>query len=396
MTTTHIWFTPEGIEDLLPPQAEKLEFYRRELLDLYAASGYELIKPPVAEFVDSLLTGSGRDLSHETCTFVDQESGRTMGVRADTTPQVARIAASRLKAHDGAPLRLCYAGDTLKARYNRARGSRNPYQVGVELFNVPGSAGDAEILLLLLESMDALGLAPVTLSLGHAGLIKRILSACTLPPAAADELLELLNHKRYPAYQDWLHAHQPSIPYDLQALFTDWFELSGEAASVIDQAKALLRAYPEMMAELDAMEQLLALLNAAAPHVRIFADLSEIRGYSYHTGLIFSTFVVDEHNRALMVARGGRYDGIADAFDSPMSATGFSLDLRAVLDLLAPVERTGQRVWAPMVDEAQLHEKVRDLRSKGYEVVWCDTVPDGAVCKLSKINGLWTIEHDET
>ncbi len=395
MTTTHIWFTPEGIEDLLPPQAEKLEFYRRELLDLYAASGYELIKPPVAEFVDSLLTGSGRDLSRETCTFVDQESGRTMGVRADTTPQVARIAASRLKAREGAPLRLCYAGDTLKARHNRARGSRNPYQVGVELFNVPGAAGDAEILLLLLESMDALGLAPVTLSLGHAGLIKRILAACSLPQSEAEALLAHLNHKRYPAYRQWLEANLQHIPYDLQALFTDWFELSGEAASVIDQAKALLAAYPDMIAELDAVARLLPLLNAAAPHVRVFADLAEIRGYSYHTGLMFSTYVVDDYDRALVVARGGRYDGIAEAFDNPMCATGFSLDLRAVLDLLAPVERTGQRVWAPMAADAALHEKVRDLRSDGYEVVWCEAVPEGAVCKLSKINGVWTIEHDE-
>ncbi|SIN89135.1 ATP phosphoribosyltransferase regulatory subunit [Sulfurivirga caldicuralii] len=395
MTTTHIWFTPEGIEDLLPPQAEKLEFYRRELLDLFAASGYELIKPPIAEFFDSLLTGSGQDLSRETCTFVDQESGRTMGVRADTTPQVARIAASRLRAREGAPLRLCYAGDTLKARYNRARGTRNPYQTGVELFNVPGKAGDAEILLLLLESMDALGLAPITLSLGHAGLIKRVLSECSLPESEAGVLLTLLNRKRYPEYQAWLNANLHYIPYDLQALFTDWFELSGEAETVIDQTKSLLSAYPEMVAELDGMLDLLALLKAAAPHVRIFADLAEIRGYYYHTGLMFSTYVVDEHDRALVVARGGRYDGIAEAFDNPMSATGFSLDLRAVLDLLAPVERTGQRVWAPMEADPQLHEKVRDLRSEGYEVVWCEATPDGAVCKLSKINGLWTIENDE-
>ncbi|HID00918.1 MAG TPA: ATP phosphoribosyltransferase regulatory subunit [Piscirickettsiaceae bacterium] len=394
MSTSHIWFTPEGIEDLLPPQAEKLEFYRRELVDLFAAAGYALVIPPVAEYADSLLTGTGQDLAADTCQFVDQISGRQMGVRADMTPQIARIAASRLHAAPEHPLRLSYVGEVLRARSNTTTGSRSPYQVGVELFNQPGVAGDMEVLLLMLEAMEALGLAPVTLSLGHAGLIKTVIAESGLNEMQAEQLLDLLQRKARPEYTQWLHDNLTSLPYSLQAFFTDWLMLTGEAPQVIDQAKALLMELPDALRQIEALEQVVELLQGAMPDVRLFADLGEIRGYQYHTGMIFSTYVVNEHDQALPVAQGGRYDGMGEEFGMALSATGFSLDLRAMLDVLPPVERMGERVWAPMEADIALHDKVRDLRAEGYEVIWCRQLPTAGAC-LVKIDGEWVVKDDQ-
>jgi ATP phosphoribosyltransferase regulatory subunit len=395
MSTAHIWFTPEGIEDLLPPQAEKLEFYRRELVDLFAAAGYDLVLPPIAEYADSLLTGTGQDLAADTCLFIDQESGRQMGVRADMTPQIARIAASRIKPKVNQPVRLCYAGEVLKARHNKATGSRSPYQLGVELFNMPHVAGDQEVLLLMLEAMEALGLAPVTLSLGHAGLIKALMAATDLDEQQKAILLDILHRKARPEYEQWLHDHLTVIPYTLQAFFTDWLLLSGDADRTLEQAQALLRDMPELLAMMENLSQAIVLIRGAMPDVSLFVDLAEIRGYQYHTGMIFSTYVLNEHSQPLPVAQGGRYDGMGEEFGAQMSATGFSLDLRAVLDMLPPIERLGERIWAPMVASAALHDKVRDLRAEGWEVVWCETIPAGAQRFLVELDGEWTVKHDE-
>lgn len=392
MTATHIWFTPEGIEDLLPSQAEKLEFYRRELIDLFSASGYMLVLPPVAEFADSLLTGSAQDLAEDTCLFTDRMSGRQMGVRADMTPQIARIAASRLHGESGEqPLRLCYAGEVLKAVYNKAAGSRSPYQVGVELFNVPGEAGDFEVILLMLEAMEALGLAPVTLSLGHAGLVRSLLEESDLNMVQQQALIDILQRKARPEYEAWLAEHSAFLPYGLQAFFTDWLYLSGEAVSVVEQAKALLVEYPDHLQRVEQLAAAVELLSGAMPDVNVFLDLAEVRGYQYHTGLIFSTYVTNEHDQVVPVAQGGRYDGMGAEFGAALAATGFSLDLRVVLDMLPPIERLGKRVWAPMAGDVALHDKVRDLRAEGWEVIWCTQVPEGAKRYLKNENGVWVV-----
>ena len=389
-------FTPEGIEDLLPPQAEKLEFYRRELLDLFAASGFEYVKPPLAEFIETLLIGAGQDLAADTCWFTDQESGRQMGIRADMTPQIARIAAALCLHRDEtvrtAPLRLSYAGDVLRARWNRASGSRSPYQVGAELFNVPGIAGDQEILLLMMEAMEALGLAPVLLSLGHAGLIRAVLEESGLDESARNRLLTLMYHKARPEYADWLAQHLDQIPLGLQAFFTDWFLLAGEARQVVDQGRVLLEQYPHLVQQLDEVAQLLDMLTGMLPQVRVFADLADVRGYQYHTGVLFSTYVQHE-DHSIRVARGGRYDGITAPFGSPLAATGFSLDLRAVLSQLPPIERVGERIWAPLVADTALYERVQQLRSEGWEVIWCASVPEGAERALHLEQGEWIIRH---
>ncbi|WP_294945955.1 ATP phosphoribosyltransferase regulatory subunit [Sulfurivirga sp.] len=393
--TTEAWFTPEGIEDLLPEQAEKLEFYRRELVDLFAASGYALVQPPLAEYVEALLTGTAQDLRDDTCVFVDRESGRQMGVRADMTPQVARIALSRLEAGRGHPLRLCYAGEVLRAHYNRATGSRSPYQVGIELFNVPGTAGDQEALLLLVEAMEALGLTPMTLSLGHAGLVRGLLEASGLTAPEQADVLDMLRRKARPEYEAWLAAHLDDIHYSVQALFTDWLLLAGEAESVLEQARALLQELPEQLHQLQALADVVMLLREAVPDVRLFVDLAEVRGYQYHTGVTFATYVTDAHGQAVEVANGGRYDGMGREFGAVAPATGFSLDLRAVLDMLPPVERTGERIWAPMQPDAALYEKVGLLRAEGWEVLWCETVPQGAGRYLENIGGEWVVRNDK-
>ena len=359
------WFTPEGLEDLLPPQAQKLETYRRNLIDRFHLSGYDLILPPIAEFTDSLLTGTGQHRATEMCRFTDQESGRMMGVRADMTPQVARVVSNRLKAANEIS-RLCYVGEVLKTRNNKAKGSRSPIQVGAELFGHQGVESDIEVIELMLESLKSLQLPNLQMSLGHVGVVAELSKLAELTSEQAASLRNILKRKAIPEYQEWLASTELSA--QLKPVFASLMMLAGNAQDVLDNANNLLTGLSETLDAAVNRLQIIVSHIAVTQTINVHLDLADIRGYHYHTGVIFGCY----SSPLQLIAKGGRYDGIGGEFGLSLPATGFSLDLRTALDLLPDLDETlkGQ-IFAPVIADAVLKTKVSELRASGYQVVNC-------------------------
>lgn len=354
----NIWFTPEGIEDLLPEEAKKLEFYRRQLLDGFELSGYDLVLPPIAEFTDSLLTGKGRHLAVDTCRFTDQESGKMMGVRADMTPQVARIATNRIK-HSGIQ-RLCYVGEVLKTRNNKAKGSRSPIEIGAELFGHSGVESDIEVIELMVSSLRNIGLQDLTLSLGHVSVVDELMNVSGLTPAQKESLVDILLRKAVPEYTDFVA--ELTVTEAQKQAFELLLSLCGDIATVTDTMQTLAGLS-------EAMQGHLAHLQSVVDHfadfdgLKIHMDLADLRGYQYHTGMIFSCYAAGR--KMYQLARGGRYDGIGSEFGSAQLATGFSLDLRGALDLLtSPAEVEKEIVYAPNVYDADLQAEIAKLKQQ--------------------------------
>jgi ATP phosphoribosyltransferase regulatory subunit len=319
------WLLPESIDDVLPAEAAALEALRRTLLDHFVTHGYRLVRPPLVEHLDSLLTGSGRDLDLETFKVVDPLSGRLLGVRADITPQVARIDAHLL--NEPGATRLCYAGSVLRAVAAGPGATREVVQVGAELFGVPGIDGDREVIALLVSSLTTAGLAGLHLDLAHVGVYRALASAAGIA-GNGDEgaLFDALRTKDRPAVQ----ALTRMLPAAWRNAFDALPELYGPADEVLRAAHAAL---PDIPSIANALAALAALAQSAAPLVlALHIDLADLRGYHYHNGVIFSVFTAGEPNA---VGRGGRYDGIGKAFGRARAATGFTLDLRQLAGLLA-------------------------------------------------------------
>jgi len=383
------WFTPEGLEDLLPPQAQKLEFYRRKLIDGFELSGFELVLPPIAEFTDSLLTGTAGNMAVDTCRFTDQESGRMMGVRADMTPQVARIVSNRLKA-DSTISKLCYVGEVLKTRNNKAKGSRSPIQVGAELFGHRGFESDYEIIGLMLESMQLLKLPEIKMSLGHVAIVTELMALAQLDKKQSKELIDILSRKAIPEYE--VFVSQLTIESNLKSKFEALALMCGEASSVIEVAIKELSGLSKVLD--DALSHLEKVINSlAATHaVSIHLDMADIRGYQYHTGIIFACY---SGSTLQPIAKGGRYDNIGSVFGLGLPATGFSLDLRSALDLLSDVNlNVMDTVYAPLLADKSLQESIVELKSKGYRVIkaYDLTGLQKGDKKLSNDSGQWSIQ----
>lgn len=382
------WFTPEGLEDLLPPQAQKLETYRRTLVDGFHLSGYDLVLPPIAEFTDSLLTGTGRHRATEMCRFTDQESGRMMGVRADMTPQVARIVSNRLKASNEIS-RLCYVGEVLKTRNNKAKGSRSPIQVGAELFGHEGVESDIEVIELMLDSLSGIQLPNLQMSLGHVGIVAELIRLAELTEQDEASLRNILKRKAIPEFHEWLAATELSAT--LQPVFANLLQLAGSAQDVLDQAQTALAGLSDTLdLALTRLQTIVSHINTTQS-VGIHLDLADIRGYHYHTGVIFGCY----SSGLQLIAKGGRYDGIGEEFGLSLPATGFSLDLRTALDLVADIEEsTKGQVYAPVVADSQLKTKVAELKAEGYQVINSynlDSAPAEAK-KLVSEAGQWTVK----
>ncbi len=386
----NIWLTPEGIEDLLPPQAARLEAHRRQLVDVFTAAGYDLVLPPIAEFTDSLLTGTGRKLALDTCRFTDNESGRMMGVRADMTPQVARIVSNRLKPHSGVITRLCYVGEVLKSRNNKAKGSRSPIQVGAELFGHQGIGSDIEMIDLMLSGAQTLGFAEVSLSLGHVGIVQRLMDLAQLDTANQHELVDILKRKALPEYQAWLTTQSLSAP--LTQAFTALVNLVGDAPNVLAAASQTLAG---LDAELDQCLQDLTQVVAYFGTVQGFAihlDLADLRGFQYHTGLIFACYQADVSS--ILIAKGGRYDRVCSAFGADYPATGFSIDLRNLIDSLADQVANQAPVYTLFEATQAWLDQVKLLKASGRTVIRAyqqQDIPAGAE-ELVAQAGQWVIK----
>jgi ATP phosphoribosyltransferase regulatory subunit len=318
------WLLPEAIDDVLPDEAAALERLRRTLLDHFAQQGYRLVRPPLVEHLDSLLTGSARDLDLQTFKVVDPLSGRLLGVRADITPQVARIDAHLL--NEPGATRLCYAGSVLRAVAEGPGATREVVQVGAELFGVPGVDGDREVIALAISALSAAGVSGLHLDLGHMGVYRAVASGAGLANGDDATLYDALRTKDSAAVRD-ATRHLPAAWRNALAALP---ALYGPAADVLRDAQARL---PDIPSIANALESLRAIAQSAAPLVEtLHIDLADLRGYHYHNGAIFSVFTQGEPNA---VGKGGRYDGVGKAFGRARPATGFTLDLRQLADLLS-------------------------------------------------------------
>ncbi|MEM9255702.1 MAG: ATP phosphoribosyltransferase regulatory subunit [Pseudomonadota bacterium] len=360
MTSLDRWKLPDGVEEVLPAQAEAIEQLRRRLLDLYRGWGYRLVIPPLVEFTESLLVGLGEDLDLLTFKVTDQLSGRTLGVRADITPQVARMDAHSL-AEEGVT-RLCYAGSTLHTRPKSLLASRSPIQIGAELYGDNSSAADVEIIRLMLATLSASGLDDVTLDLGHVGVYEAVLDAARLTGEQERTVFDALQRKSVPDLKLALADVDEHTASSIIALA----DLHGDE-SVLLRARELYAdsAGPAVVA-INALQEVAVDLRRLQPDLDIYFDLAELRGYHYHTGLVFAAYV-PEHGQAL--ANGGRYDDVGAVFGRARPATGFATDLKALMDQLPGAELSPGAISAPDVDDPALHEQVRLLRDEGSIVI---------------------------
>ena len=360
---TH-WLLPEGISDVLPHEARRIEHMRRSLLDLYRSYGYELVIPPLIEYVESLLIDEAPDLDLRTFKLVDQASGRLMGVRPDTTPQVARIDAHLLNR--SGVVRLCYAGSVLHARPRHALAVREPFQVGAELYGHVGPAADIEIVELAVLSLRVTGMAGIHLDLGHPGVLRALLAQDPPATVAEEAIVAALNAKDQRA----LHEASVGLRAETRAGLGALLRLQGDLA-ILDEARRLLPVSAAVGAALDA----LARVATSCPADRVSIDLADLLGYRYHTGVSFAAYVAGLPDAVL---RGGRYDDIGRSFGRSRPATGFSIDLRDLSRL--PGGNGAAAILAPAQDDASLNAFVRALRAQGEVVVRQlegDAVPDG-------------------
>ena len=316
------WILPEYIEDILPVEAERMEALRRTLLEHFRAHGFRLVQPPLVEHLDSLLTGTGHDLDLQTFKVVDPMSGRLLGVRADMTPQVARIDAHLL--NEPGITRLCYAGSVLRTTAGIGE-TREVAQIGAELFGEAGIAGDTEVILLLLSSLGAAGVRALHLDLGHVGVYRALAAGAGVGSDTEDsDLFEALRTKDVPAVIALCSRLAPAWRDALTALPS----LYGPATEVLAAASARL---PDTPAIRNALAALKTLADAAGPQVEaLHIDLADLRGYHYHSGAIFSVFTP---GLSTAIGNGGRYDGIGKAFGRARPATGFTLDMRQIAGL---------------------------------------------------------------
>ena len=377
------WLLPENIADVLPSEARKIEELRRRLLDRFRAYGYEMVMPPLLEYLESLLTSGGSDLNLRTFKLVDQLSGRTLGLRADITPQVARIDAHLLNRQG--VTRLCYAGNVLHTRPRGLHATREQVQIGAEIYGHAGLEADLEIQQLMLDALRLSGLAKVRLDLCHAGVLAALTGKDPAAAALGETLYEALAGKDVPHLAELTADLAPVTRDALRVLPT----LYGDA-TVLADARARLPDMPEISRALDD----LAFLAAQVDGAEVMIDLADLRGYAYHSGVMFSAYVDGVPNA---VARGGRYDHVGQAYGRARAATGFSLDLREVARI-SPVEARSSAILAPWQHDDALRASVAALRDAGEVVI--QALPghehdlDEFACDrvLVERNGAWVVE----
>ncbi len=374
------WLLPEHIEDILPPEARRVERLRATLLDLFRVHGFELVIPPLLEYLESLLTGTGHDLDLRTFKLVDQLTGRMMGVRADITPQVARIDAHLLNRVGVA--RLCYTGSVLHPRPRGLDATREPLQIGAEIYGHAGIESDLEIQSLLLRALTACAIRGARLDLGHVAVFRAL---CHRGGVSADleaQLQEALEAKDTPQLDVLAAGLDAATRQGLRALPG----LYGDA-SILARAREVLPHHPEILAALDDLARL-----SRDNGLPISIDLADLRGYHYHSGVVFSAYTPGLPNA---VALGGRYDEVGKAFGRARPATGFSMDLRDLAQV-APAMPDSVGIRAPHLDDSDLAAQIERLRGGGEAVIIELPGHEGCVAgtcdrELARVDGQWQV-----
>jgi len=394
MSAKDRWLLPEGIEEILPDDAQWLESLRRKVLDLFATWGYEFVMPPMIEYLDALLTGTGKDLELQTFKVTDQLTGRLMGVRPDMTPQAARIDAHYLKRT--VPVRLCYVGSVLHTRPTDLASSREPLQLGAELFGHAGPESEAEILCLMVTTLTLAGIERLHIDLGHSGVFRGLVAAAGLTEDQEEQLFDALQCKAQSAMSALLENF--GVTGKSKQMLMRLVELNGGSEALREAKRDLEAAPPSVHQALDNLESVVTAVKQRMPELTLHFDLAELTGYSYYTGVVFSAFV-PAYGRA--IAGGGRYDGIGKAFGRARPATGFSTDLRVLRKLSADDEPVRTGILAPCDGDGDLYSEISRLRELGERVVaslpgTTTTLPDmGCDRKLVRKAGVWVVVSEK-
>lgn len=390
MSVSERWLLPEGVEEILPEQAWAIEHFRRHILDLYQTWGYELVMPPLIEFQESLLIGMGADMDLASFKLTDQQTGRLLALRADITPQAARIDAHSL-AESGVS-RLCYAESVVHTRPKALMASRTPIQLGAEIFGEASIAGDVEIICLMLETLQAAGAKQLCLDLGHVGVYRSLAEQAGFSASVERQVFEALQRKSRRDLEALIK------PLDLDAALATSLLALLDLCGDLDCLDQAAQQFP---ADLIVLQDAVATLKAVAeqvqlrmPAVSFYVDLAELRGYEYHTGLVFSA-LTPGFGRA--VANGGRYDNIGEVFGRGRPATGFSADLKTLVEIKGVADSRAEAIYAPALKAGQQDywQLIADLRGRGERVIVGfdeGLVPESCNRVLNWRDGAWQLE----
>ncbi len=390
------WLLPDGVQETLPPDASEVERLRHDVLQIFNRWGYDLVMPAMIEYRDSLLTGTAHSLDTRTFALVDQLSGKQMGVRSDMTPQVTRIDAHLLAddARHHRISRLCYCGHLLHAVGDAMTSSRTPLQIGAEIFGSDSISADLEVVSLMVATLHAVGLHNISIDIGHVGIFRNLVKNTPLDREQENRLFDMLQRKSIPDLQAYLQE----LPLEdrLCEQLCQLALLNGDI-SVIEKARELYRDVGDaLLAALDDMYKVVQSLQQKYPDTLINCDLSELRGYSYHTGLVFTAFLPGQGSE---IARGGRYDDVGEVFGNARPATGFSADLLNLYQLCGASGQFVPGILVPDDDDAALAELIQQLRAAGERVVVDLTCGKSSAAdqqcnrQAAKSNGTWTIKE---
>ncbi|MDP6413546.1 MAG: ATP phosphoribosyltransferase regulatory subunit [Gammaproteobacteria bacterium] len=362
MTSAKRRLLPDGVEEILPAEAHKLESLRRQLLDLYESWGYQLVITPLIEYLDSLLVGSSHDLELHTFKITDQLSGRMMGIRADITPQAARIDAHCLNREG--PVRLCYADNVLHTKPRGIMTSRVPIRIGAELYGHSGVECDIELVCLMYETLKAVGISDIHIVLGHVGIFRSLLQEAKLDEDTEQTLFEAVQRKAYDEIDEILKSSvsEKELCQMLQRLS----RLSGDETVLAEANEVFANAPASVQAELQELVEIVEGVKRRISDIVLCFDLCELRGYEYHTGIVFAAYT-PSYGRA--VSKGGRYDHIGEVFGRARPASGFDSDLKVLAKLSNRAFERRAAIIAPGDSDVDLFALVNSLREKGEIVI---------------------------
>ncbi|WP_416686199.1 ATP phosphoribosyltransferase regulatory subunit [Candidatus Pseudothioglobus sp. Uisw_041] len=349
------WQLPEGIDELTGDQAITFEQSRRDLLDLYQSWGYEVVVPPMIEFAETLVLNS-KSIDEKTFKFLDSISGKMLGVHSDITPQIARIDSKRVKSERVD--RYCYINAILQTKADDFYASRSPIQAGAELYGFKGIDADIEIITLMIESLTLLGLDGVTLSLGNTSIFNALCDSANLNPKESAKLRDIFRRKSIPDLNNFLENNQIQDGDKFKALIS----LDGSEA-VLDKANSVFKAIPSALSAIDDLRKLHVFFKER--NINLMFDLGEVKAYEYHDGVVFAAYH-DSFSKAL--AQGGRYSGLTKSFGSSRDATGFSFDLKFLVQQQLKAVKKQKTLVAPNSNDSKLTLLINELRSQGHNI----------------------------